>query len=71
MNHEDDMIMEEEEQVLEIKNWIVDYDEANPCFKTTVTMSGIHMLIINDSKKVFYPILQMNIEKIGMSIENK
>jgi hypothetical protein len=63
-------LFEDDEEIPEIKDWRVDYDEPNPCFKTNVNMNGIHMLIINDSNKVFYPILQTNIEKIWMSIEN-
>ena len=50
--------------------WKVDYSEINPEFKISLNMSGIHMLIINDSNRIFYPILQMNIERIGMSIKS-
>ena len=54
----------------ELSSWKVDYSDMDPDFKTNLNMSGIHMLIINDSNRIFYPILQMSIEKIGMSIEN-
>jgi hypothetical protein len=40
-------------------------------FKTSVSMSGINMMIINDRKNVFYPILQMSIEKFDLRLENK
>jgi hypothetical protein len=56
--------------VPEITDWKVVYNDSDPIFKTTVIMKGIHMLIINDSNKVFYPILQANMERIQAQVEN-
>ena len=53
----------------------VDYGDpeniASIKHKTIVNFQGIHMMIINDRKNVFYPILQLNIERISMALENQ
>jgi len=59
----DDRGSEEDELIV----WRLDYGDQESYSgvesRTSVNLSGIHMMIINDRKNVFYPILQMNIEK--------
>jgi len=56
-------------------NWEVDYGDQDSYsgvqFRTSVTLSGMHMMIINDQDNIFYPILQMNVEKVKLVLENK
>jgi hypothetical protein len=39
--------------------------------RTSLDLSSIHILIINDGTQVFYPILQMSLERILLVMNNK
>lgn len=69
---EDDDQSEDSEGLI---NWEIDYGDQDSYsgvqFRTSVTLSGIHMMIINDQDNIFYPILQMNVEKVKLVLENE
>lgn len=60
---EDDEQSDDSEGII---NWDIDYGDQDSYsdvqFKTSMVLSGIHMMIINDQDNIFYPILQMNVE---------
>ena len=39
-------------------------------FTAKIRVEGIHMLLINDQEQTFYPILQMNVEKFKVLVDN-
>ena len=40
-------------------------------FKAAISLAGVQMMIINDHKQVFYPILQVKVEQLTLAVENK
>jgi len=50
-----------EDSVEESLLWEVDYGDQESFggvpFKTTANLAGVHMMVINDHKNVFYPIM--------------
>jgi hypothetical protein len=49
-------------------DWKVDYGEAMS--KTTANLAGVHVMVINDHKCVFYPIMQIHIDELTLALEN-
>jgi hypothetical protein len=59
----------------ELLIWEVDYgDPERPGsipYKTTANLEGVRMMIINDHKQVYYPILQVHVQGLTMALEDK
>ena len=58
----------------DIITWEVDYGDQESYsgvpFTAKVRVEGIHMLLINDQEQTFYPILQLNVEKFKVMVDN-
>ena len=68
-------LQEESDSDEEFILWEIDYSgNDSPSgleYKTKVQVAGLHMMIINDHESVFYPILQLNLEKLSLTVDNK
>ena len=64
----------ETDEEADIILWEVDYGDQESYsgvpFTAKVRVEGIHVLLINDHEQTFSPILQMNVEKFKVVVEN-